>query len=156
MQFSKIYDVNWCFIRSISQKKKPKKHGFAAFAKHLFNLPRQKIASHVLKEQLFVIFGFQVQDCCCFFLPLLVLISCFKSYCIHCQSASFQKRQKGIILIPHPTSLVGLLLLLLLLSRFSHVRLCVTPQTAAHQAPPSLGFSRQEHWSGLPFPFSKA
>ena len=43
-------------------------------------------------------------------------------------------------------------LLLLLLSRFSHVRLCVTPQTAAHQAPPSLGFSRQEHWSGLSFP----
>ena len=34
----------------------------------------------------------------------------------------------------------------------SHVRLCVTPQTAAHQAPPSLGFSRQEHWSGLPLP----
>ena len=27
----------------------------------------------------------------------------------------------------------------------------VTPETAAHQAPPSLGFSRQEHWSGLPF-----
>ena len=44
------------------------------------------------------------------------------------------------------------LLLLLLLSRFSHVRLCATPQTAAHQAPPSLGFSRQEHWGGLPFP----
>ena len=42
--------------------------------------------------------------------------------------------------------------LLLLLSRFSRVRLCATPQTAAHQAPPSLGFSRQEHWSGLPFP----
>ena len=42
--------------------------------------------------------------------------------------------------------------LLLLLSRFSRVRLCVTPQMAAHQAPPSLGFSRQEHWSGLPFP----
>ena len=35
--------------------------------------------------------------------------------------------------------------LLLLLSRFSRVRLCVTPQTAAHQAPLSLGFSRQEH-----------
>ena len=44
------------------------------------------------------------------------------------------------------------LLLLLLLSHFSRVRLCVTPETAAHQAPPSLGFSRQEHWSGLPFP----
>ena len=44
------------------------------------------------------------------------------------------------------------LLLLLLLSRFSRVRLCATPETAAHQAPLSLGFSRQEHWSGLPFP----
>ena len=42
--------------------------------------------------------------------------------------------------------------LLLLLSRFSRVQLCATPETAAHQAPPSLGFSRQEHWSGLPFP----
>ena len=28
----------------------------------------------------------------------------------------------------------------------------VTPWTVAHQAPPSLGFSRQEYWSGLPFP----
>ena len=43
-------------------------------------------------------------------------------------------------------------LLLLLLSHFSSVRLCATPETAAHQAPSSLGFSRQEHWSGLPFP----
>jgi len=43
-------------------------------------------------------------------------------------------------------------LLLLLLSRFSRVQLCATPETAAHQAPPSLGLSRQEHWSGLPFP----
>ena len=42
--------------------------------------------------------------------------------------------------------------LLLLLSRFSCVRLCVTPQTAAHQAPPSLGFFREEYWSGLPLP----
>ena len=45
-----------------------------------------------------------------------------------------------------------MLLLLLLQSRFSPVRLCATPYTAAHQTPPSLGFSRQEHWSGLPFP----
>ena len=43
-------------------------------------------------------------------------------------------------------------LLLLLLSRFSRVWLCATPETAALQAPPFLGFSRQEHWSGLPFP----
>ena len=39
-----------------------------------------------------------------------------------------------------------------LLNHFSRVRFCATPQTAAHQALPSLGFSRQEHWSGLPFP----
>ena len=45
-----------------------------------------------------------------------------------------------------------IVLLLLLLSRFSRVQLCATPETAGHQAPLSLGFSRQEHWSGLPFP----
>ena len=43
----------------------------------------------------------------------------------------------------------------LLLSHFSRVRLFATLETAAHQAPPSLGFSRQEHWSGLPFPSPK-
>ena len=34
----------------------------------------------------------------------------------------------------------------------SHVRLFVTPWTVAYQAPPSMGFSRQEYWRGLPFP----
>ena len=34
----------------------------------------------------------------------------------------------------------------------SRVRLFVTPWTAAHQAPPSMGFSRQEYWSGVPSP----
>ena len=43
------------------------------------------------------------------------------------------------------------LLLLLLLSHFSRVRLCATPQTAAHQAPPSLGFSRQDTGVGCHF-----
>ena len=33
---------------------------------------------------------------------------------------------------------------------FSHVRPLATPWTAAHQAPPSMGFSRQEYWSGVP------
>ena len=36
-----------------------------------------------------------------------------------------------------------------LLSRFSHVQLFVTPWTVAHQAPLSVGFARQEYWSGL-------
>ena len=36
----------------------------------------------------------------------------------------------------------------------SHVQLFVTPWTVAHQAPPFMEFSRQEYWSGLPFPSS--
>ena len=42
--------------------------------------------------------------------------------------------------------------MLLLLSRVSHVWLFTTPWTVAHQAPPSMGFSRQDYWSGLPLP----
>ena len=34
----------------------------------------------------------------------------------------------------------------------SRVQLFATPWTVAYQAPPSMGFSRQEYWSGLPFP----
>ena len=37
----------------------------------------------------------------------------------------------------------------------SRVRLLATPWTAAYQAPPSMGFSRQEYWSGLPLPSPK-
>ena len=43
-------------------------------------------------------------------------------------------------------------MLLLLLSRFSRVRVFATLWTVARQAPLSMGFSRQECWSGLPFP----
>ena len=39
-----------------------------------------------------------------------------------------------------------------LLSHFSHVRLFATPWIVACQAPLSVGFPRQENWSGLPFP----
>ena len=35
---------------------------------------------------------------------------------------------------------------------YSRVRLFATPWTAAYQAPPSMGFSRQEYWSGVPLP----
>ena len=41
---------------------------------------------------------------------------------------------------------------LLLLSHFSRVQLLVTPWSAAYQAPPSMGFFRQEYWSGVPLP----
>ena len=59
-------------------------------------------------------------------------------------------RQKYWSGVPLPS-----LSMLLLLSRFSRVRLCVTPWTAAYQAPPSMGFSRQEYWSGVPLPSPK-
>ena len=42
-----------------------------------------------------------------------------------------------------------------ILSHFSHVRLCATLWTAACQASLSMGFSRQEYWSGLPFPLQE-
>ena len=45
--------------------------------------------------------------------------------------------------------------LLLLLNHFSHVRLFATPWTATYQAPPSMGFSRQEYWSGVAIAFSE-
>ena len=66
-------------------------------------------------------------------------------------SSVIQTVKLFVTCFPLPFEYLGLLLLLLL-SHFSCVQLCVIPQTASHQAPPSLGFSRQEHWSGLPFP----
>ena len=42
------------------------------------------------------------------------------------------------------------------LKSLSRIRLFATPQTVAYQAPPSMGFSRQEYWSGLPFPSPKS
>ena len=42
--------------------------------------------------------------------------------------------------------------ILCVLRHFSHVQLCVTLWTIAHQAPLAMGFSGQEHWSGLPCP----
>ena len=64
---------------------------------------------------------------------------------------TFLPRSKRLLIswLQSPSAVI---LLLLLLSHFSCVRLCATPLTAAHQAPPSFGFSRQEHWSGFPFP----
>ena len=73
---------------------------------------------------------------------ILMVRESFQSFCLMPSTENAQA---------HPSHCL-LLLLLLLLSCFSRILLCATPETAAHQAPPSLGFSRQEHWSGLPFP----
>ena len=53
---------------------------------------------------------------------------------------------------PWQTHQMLVLPLLLLPSRFSRVRLFTTPWAAAYQAPPPMGFSRQEYWSGVPLP----
>ena len=86
--------------------------------------------------------------------PLLTSLSCFHLFphitewasinsCLHNTEVT-----KWGFSAPSPLDF----LLAKLLSHFSRVRLCATPWTAAHQAPLSLEFSRQEHWSGLPFP----
>ena len=63
-----------------------------------------------------------------------------------------KERKHRLLISGMKEGLLPQILLLLLLSRFSRVQLYATPQMAAHQAPPPLGFFRQEHWSGLPFP----
>ena len=70
------------------------------------------------------------------------------------QVASLQSEPPGKPIYPFKTSYFSSVptIAQFQLSRFSRFRLCATPQTAAHQAPPSLGFSMLEHWSGLPLP----
>ena len=81
--------------------------------------------------------------------------------CVHAQSCpilcdSMDCGQPGSsvhgILKARVLEQIAIMLLLLLLSSFSRVWLLATPWTAAHQAPPSMGFSRQEYWSGVPLP----
>ena len=78
------------------------------------------------------------------------------SHKLYPPSQNFPKRKNLLsfqaFFYPFTCIVVQTLLLLLLLSRFSRVRLCATPWTAAYQAPPSMGFSRQEYWSGVPLP----
>ena len=92
----------------------------------------------------------------CVYLGVICIAPCFytaANFSNSCETIFFFLSLKLFFFLFLPTWGSYLItLLLLLLSRFSHVRLCVTPETAAHQAPPSLGFSRQKHWNGLPFP----
>ena len=45
-----------------------------------------------------------------------------------------------------------MVMVMVMVKSLSRVQLFATPWTVAYQAPPSMGFSRQEYWSGLPFP----
>ena len=68
-----------------------------------------------------------------------------------CQLLPYLKPQRFVVQKSRGCS-IFFLLLLLLLSHFSCVRLCATPWTTAYQAPPSMGFSRQEYWGRVPLP----
>ena len=87
--------------------------------------------------------------CQLFWLGFLTLFPSFLQFFLPC---FFPHYSAGLERMSSHTVQHRMLLLLLLLSRVSRVRLCATPSTEAHPALPSLGFSRQEHWSGLPFP----
>ena len=77
-----------------------------------------------------------------YFISLLL----FYSWVFHCLDIfSFQYWIEVMILD-------FLALFLVLVKSLSRVRLSATPWTVAYQAPPSMEFSRQEYWSGLPFP----
>ena len=71
------------------------------------------------------------------------MYECITWYCIYLKSASPDVLNKGLLITYYDWCYVPA-------SRFSHVQLFATQWTVAHQAPLSMGFSRQEYWNGLP------
>ena len=119
----------------------------------------------------FLLYGKVIQLCVCVCVcvgfPGGSVVKNLKESACHCRRCEFdpwvgkipweRKWQPPPVFLPgesHGTRRQAVYcLLLLLLSHFSRVRLFATPWTVAHQAPPSMGFSRQEYWSGLPCNF---
>ena len=71
--------------------------------------------------------------------------------CLGLKSGKIKKSDVNRVLVSIRGN--GMFVLCTVLVLFSHVPLFVTPGTGARQAPLSVGFSRQEHWNGLPLPF---
>ena len=92
----------------------------------------------------------RLSQCCCN-LPCWQILMCFNIW----QNIDIQKEQVAVLsrdlLSLKSNYFTRVLLLLLLLSHFSHVWLSATPQTVAHHAPLSTWFLKQEYWSGLSF-----
>ena len=84
-------------------------------------------------------------------LDLLAVQGTLKSLLQHHSSKAsiLQHSAFFIVQLSHPYMTTGKIMKMKLLSR---VQLFATPWTVAYQAPPSMGFSRQECWNGLPFP----
>ena len=85
-------------------------------------------------------------------LDLLAVQGTLKSLLQH-HSSIMKTRMLDSSFLTCSNSLAWPEMFLLLLSRLSRVRLFATPLTATYQAPPSMGFSGQEYWSGVPFAF---
>ena len=88
--------------------------------------------------------------------PSLLICNFLQGISLSCSVSSTTRALRApcplSYMAPAQQMFTGWMLLPPLPSRFSCVRLHVTPQMAAQQAPLSLGFSRQEYWSGLPLP----
>ena len=87
-------------------------------------------------------------------IPKKTKLLCFRNPSLHVH-LPFQTPFPSALLaeeFSHLLAVVKISLCARVLSRFSHVSLFATPWTLACQAPLSMGFSRQEYWSGLPFP----
>ena len=92
-----------------------------------------------------------------YFSMLMVHLHCGSSSCSRINILNrFSKAELPLQSLIRNSDLVFVLFMLvamkLKVKSLSRVRLFVTPWTVAHQASPSVGFSRQEYWSGLPFP----
>ena len=72
-------------------------------------------------------------------------------YCMYVSTVFTHKKVRGLYTLFF-TSVLWRILETVKVKSLSRVRLFATPWTVAYQAPPSMGFSRQEYWSGLPFP----
>ena len=120
-------------------------------------LPHQKTSS--CSPQLFLLLlrcqWVLIQNA--FFVLLLLLLSCFVS-----NSVQSHRRQPNRLPVPGILQARTLEWVAISFSNawkwkvkvksLSRVRLLATPWTAAYQAPPSMGFARQEYWSGVPLP----
>ena len=103
-----------------------------------------KISVHVCKR------------CCCEHSGAYTFLNYGLFYLVHCSDLNSKENQKGgdryiCVCEVRKTKREGIDIYVCVKS-LSHVRLFATPWTVARQAPLSVGFSRQEYWSGLPFP----
>ena len=73
-------------------------------------------------------------------------------YALGCEKVETEESQKIGFVEEHNSGVMPRVVERKKRKSLSHVQLYATPWTVAYQGPPSMGFSRQEYWSGMPFP----